>query len=151
MTKTVAKDIFGKKARVQLLINLINNSIQERLYPITYEVTKRFMSDFLKAQRLPIFDSLFQDLIEDTSRYEAKMALMMNLFPLMNKHQATRFMKIIEQILNEPAKNSIFRNNINPLRVGLMLYKILDEVQKEYSYSEHSTNLMKEKVTEQLQ
>jgi len=60
-------------------------------------------------------------------------------------------MKIIEQILNEPAKNSIFRNNINPLRVGLMLYKILDEVQKEYSYSEHSTNLMKEKVTEQLQ
>ena len=57
VTKTVAKDIFGKKARVQLLINLINNSIQERLYPITYEVTKRFMSDFLKAQRLPIFDS----------------------------------------------------------------------------------------------
>ena len=86
------------------------------------------MSDFLKAQRLPIFDWLFQDLKEDTSRYEAKIALMMNLFPLMNKYQATNFMKIIEQILNEPAKNSIFRNNINPLRVGLMLFKILDEV-----------------------
>lgn len=32
-----------------------------------------------------------------------------------------------------------------------MMFKILDEVQREYSYSEHSTNLMKEKVTEQLQ
>ena len=106
------------------------------------------MSDFLKAQRLPIFDSLFQDLVEDTSRYEAKLALMMNVFPMMNKHQASRFMKIIESILNEPAKNSIFRNNINPLRVGLMLYKILDDVQVEYNYSEHSTNLMKEKITE---
>lgn len=133
---------------MQLLINLINKSIESKLYPITYEVTKRFMSDFLKAQRLPIFDSLFQDLVEDTSRYEAKLALMMNVFPMMNKHQASRFMKIIESILNEPAKNSIFRNNINPLRVGLMLYKILDDVQVEYNYSEHSTNLMKEKITE---
>ena len=46
----------------------------------------------------------------------------------MNKNLAARFMKIIEQILNEPAKRSIFKNNINPLRVGLMLYRVLDEV-----------------------
>ena len=75
---------------------------------------------------------------------------MMNLMPLMNKNLAARFMKIIEQILNEPAKRSIFKNNINPLRVGLMLYRVLDEVQKEYSYSEHSTQIMKNKINEQL-
>ena len=74
----------------------------------------------------------------------------MNLMPLMNKNLAARFMKIIEQILNEPAKRSIFKNNINPLRVGLMLYRVLDEVQKEYSYSEHSTQIMKNKINEQL-
>ena len=40
--------------------------------------------------------------------------------------------------------------NINPLRVGLLLYRVLDEVQKEYSYSEHSTQIMKDKINEQL-
>jgi len=37
-------------------------------------------------------------------------------------------MKLMEQMLNEPASNSIFRNNINPLRVGLILYRVLEEV-----------------------
>jgi hypothetical protein len=97
-------------------------------YSITYEVVKRFMSDLLKAKYLPIFDQLFQHFVNDTSRYEGKLALMMNVMPLMNKNLAARFMKIIEQILNEPAKRSIFKNNINPLRVGLMLYRVLDEV-----------------------
>jgi hypothetical protein len=49
MVQTKEKDIFGKRARIQLLVNLINKSIENKLYPITYEVTKRFMSDFLKA------------------------------------------------------------------------------------------------------
>ena len=34
--------------------------------------------------------------------------------------------------------------------MGLLLYRVLDEVQKEHAYSEHSTNIMKEMVTEQL-
>ena len=32
-----------------------------------------------------------------------------------------------------------------------MLYRVLDEVQKEYSYSEHSTTIMKDKIDQQLQ
>lgn len=54
------------------------------------------MSDLLKAKYLPIFDQLFQHFINDTSRYEAKLALMMILIPLMNKSLASRFMKLIE-------------------------------------------------------
>jgi hypothetical protein len=57
----------------------------------------------------------------------------------MNKNLATTFMKIIEVVLNESANNSIFRNNINPLRVGLMLYRVIDEVEANYHYSENST------------
>jgi hypothetical protein len=37
-------------------------------------------------------------------------------------------MKTIEGVLNEPASNSIFKNNLNPMRVGLMLYRVLEEV-----------------------
>ena len=47
---------------------------------------------------------------------------------MMNKNLATRFMKIIEVILKEPADKSIFSNNINPIRVGLILFRVIDEV-----------------------
>jgi hypothetical protein len=66
------------------------------------------------------------------TRYEAKIALLIAMAPLMNKNLAISFMKIIEIVLSHPANNSIFRNNINPLRVGLMLYRVIEEVQTTY-------------------
>lgn len=52
--------------------------------------------------------------------------------PLMNRNLAIRFMKIIEVVLKQPSDQGIFTNNINPLRVGLLLFRVLDEVQTEY-------------------
>jgi hypothetical protein len=98
------------------------------MFDIPYEVTKRFMSDLLKAKYLPVFDGLFSQFKEDTSRYEAKLALLTNCMPLMNKSIAAKFMKIIESVLQEPASNSFLKNNTNPLRCGLMLYRFLVEV-----------------------
>jgi hypothetical protein len=86
------------------------------------------MSDLLKAKYLPIFQRLFNHFEEDMTRYEAKLALMLNCMPLMNKVIAAQFMKTIERVLNEPASNSIFKMNINPLRMGLILYRVLFEV-----------------------
>jgi hypothetical protein len=34
--------------------------------------------------------------MSDSSRYEAKLAILMNYIPLMNKEKATKFMKAIE-------------------------------------------------------
>ena len=76
--------------------------------------------------------------------------IMLNCLPLMNKNIAARFMKIIEGVLNNPADNSIFKHNINPLRVGLMLYRVIDDVQQEYGYSENSTTIMKDLCSEQI-
>lgn len=36
------------------------------------------------------------------------------------------------------------------MRVGLILFRVVDEVQKEYGYSEHSTSIMKETITDQI-
>ena len=84
------------------------------------------------------------------TRYEAKLALMLNMMPLMNKKIAAQFMKTIERVLNEPASNSIFKMNINPLRMGLILYRVLFEVQEMYAYSEHSTAIMMDTITESI-
>jgi len=78
------------------LIQLINQSIYLKKYDIAYEVTKKFKSDLLKIKVLPIFDSLFNHFNEDKTRYEAKIALVMNYLPLMNFKLANRFLKIIE-------------------------------------------------------
>jgi hypothetical protein len=75
---------------------------------------------------------------------------MLNIIPLMTKQTAARFMKTIEGVLNEPASNSLFKNNLNPMRVGLMLYRVLEEVQLEYAYSDHSTNLMQASIVESI-
>ena len=46
---TKDKSIFGRICRLNLLTELINQSVSKKLYNITYEITKRFMSDLLKA------------------------------------------------------------------------------------------------------
>jgi hypothetical protein len=82
----------------------------------------------------------------DLSKYEVKIALLQRLKPFMKKQQAEKMMKIFEEVLSEPAENSIFRQNINPLRVGLTLYKLIDDIQKEFGYSKYTSIYMKNKV-----
>ena len=57
----------------------------------------------------------------------------------MKNHEADNFMKTFDDVLDYPADRSIFRNNINPLRIGLMLYKTIDDIQKMYGYSAYCT------------
>jgi hypothetical protein len=66
--------------------------------------------------------------------------------PFMKKVQSEKIMKIFEEVLSEPAENSIFRQNINPLRVGLTLYKLIDDIQKEFNYSMYCSLYMKNKI-----
>ena len=109
------------------------------------------MSDLLKTKfTLPIFEQLFVHL-QETGRYSAKLAVIQDCIPLMNKKIASKFMKTIELVLDYPGSNSIFKMNINPLRTGLELYQVLDKVQEDHGYSEHLTDLMKERVDGQIQ
>ena len=59
-------------------------------------------------------------------------------------------MKIFEEILSEPAENSIFRQNINPLRVGLTLFKLIDDIQIQFNYSPYTSQFMKNQIEHQL-
>ena len=68
----------------------------------------------------------------------------------MNRNVATRLMKVIEGVLQESSDNSILKNNINPLRVGLMFYRVIDEIQTTFAYSEHSSKLMKDLLCDQI-
>lgn len=54
---------------------------------------------------------------------------MNNLSAQLKKNNVEVFFKQILSILDEPAENSIFKRNINPLRTGLILYKLVDDFQ----------------------
>jgi hypothetical protein len=68
----------------------------------------------------------------------------------MKKYQAEALMEIFAEVLRNPANESIFKQNINPLRVGLTLYKLIDDVQTEFNYSTYSSNAMKNLITQQI-
>ena len=139
--------MFQKVARIQMLIELFNSSVDCKKYDIAYELIRRFVGDFLRAQSLPIFGTLLQQFIDDTSRYEAKIALLLNLLPVMNRKVGSQFMKIMEEVLGEPASNSFFRNNVNPMRVGLMLIRAVTEVQETFGFSQNTTDIILEDLT----
>ena len=59
-------------------------------------------------------------------------------------------MKIIEGVVGEQAHNSVLKMNINPLRTGLMLYRVIDEVYHAFQYSAGTTQIMKDQLSEQI-
>lgn len=82
--------------------------------------------------------------------YEIKLTILSRLMLAMSNDQAESFMKIIENVLEEPPENSIFRNNINPLRIALQLYKIVTDIHLKFGYSEFATNAIKESISDQI-
>jgi len=125
-------------------------SIVMQEYDIGFEVVRAFLPDILQVPYLAVFDVLGDHFKNDLSKYEVKIALLQRLKPFMKKQQAEKIMKIFEETLSEPAENSLFRQNINPLRVGLTLYKLIDDIQKEFNYSPYTSQFMKNQIEDQL-
>ena len=59
-------------------------------------------------------------------------------------------MKIMEEVLAEPANNSVFKNNVNPMRVGLMLIRAVTEVHETFGMSQNTTDIILEDLTQKL-
>ena len=82
--------------------------------------------------------------------YEIKIILIQRLMPFMNKYQAVNFMKILEVALENKAQNSIFIHNVNPIRMGLNLYKLIDDLQRFSNYSNYCSSKMQEIILQKL-
>ena len=80
--------------------------------------------------------------MKNTMRYEAKIVVAMAALKLMSKREASALMRVIIIAINEPASNSILRNNINPLRVSLMLFRLTEEIRIVHNYSLHTCQVV---------
>lgn len=79
-------------------------------------------------------------------RYEAKIALALTMMPFMDRSVVGRLMKVIEGVLGKSASESMMRNNINPLRCAMMLFRLIRDAKQIFSYSEHTAAIMEEKL-----
>lgn len=139
---------FNSYCREKLIVSLLQNSIILQRYDISFEIVKCFLQDLLKINYLPIFEILLDQFKFDMSKYEVKIALLQKLKPFMKKYQADAFMEIFDVVLKNPADECIFKQNINPLRVGLTLYKLIDDIQHEFGYSSFSSATMKSLIAD---
>ena len=72
------------------------------------------------------------------------------MVPFIKKKQAQSFMAIFEKTLLAPPSNSIFRKNINPLRLGLVFYSVLDDFEKQFDNLIYSCQILKNVLLKQL-
>jgi hypothetical protein len=96
----------------------------------------------MKTKQFPFFVTLMEKMSEVTF-YEAKIELILTATPIMTRQEAFNLMRILVMVIDEHAHDSIYRKNIAPVRVGLLLYKLIDEVTRTFGYSEPSANGLK--------
>jgi hypothetical protein len=89
---------------------------------------KEYKSEILKFKNLKVLDKFFEHFETDSTKYEAKIYLLTLLMPSMSRKQAFAILKVLEGVIDESYENSVFYRNNNPIRVGLMLYKLLDDL-----------------------
>lgn len=95
---------------------------------------------------LPIFDNFIRQ-FEEPALYEAKIILFSELIPLMKHFHIKRFLRTIDEALDYSAENSIFRHNMNPLRVGLILYKLIQDLHDAFGFSENLRSQILTKIS----
>jgi hypothetical protein len=107
---------------------MLNQSIDLKFYDIAVELMKEYKNEILKFKSLKVLDKFFNHFENDPTMYEAKIYLLTLLMPSMSRKQAFQFLKVLDVVINQSYENSVFYRNINPIRVGLMLYKLIDDL-----------------------
>ena len=70
------------------------------------------------------------------------------LLPLVDKKQCEKLLNIIMDVLDESADNCVYKNNINPLKIGLMIYKMIDDIMVKFPSLDFLCNQIKDKLKE---
>ena len=122
---------FKQENRQGLIVAMMCESIMLQYYDIACDITQNFIRDMItfgKNSIIPVFSTFFDEFGSSTDKYESKLYLLSLLMPLMTNKMAQTWLKIIEEVLGESPDNSIFKNNINPVRIGLQLYKVIKQI-----------------------
>ena len=97
-------------------------------FDVCCNIASNFQGEILQIQQFPIFDVLLEK-CKDSDKFEAKLFMLELLRTRMKVRDAENFFKVFEKTINEN-DFYIFRSNINPIRCGLCLYKMIDDLEQ---------------------
>ena len=95
-----------------------------------------FREEILNYIYFPVFDVLLPLFRTELGHYEVKLNILQILIPIMKKNNVEKLFRYVSEVLSEPSDQSIFKHNLNPFRVGLILYKVIWDLQDHFNYSQ---------------
>lgn len=70
--------------------------------------------------------------------------------PRMKQREAEDFIKTFEKVIHDTAEESFFRYNANPIRCGLVLYKMIDDLENQFELKSYTSDKMKQKLYQDI-
>jgi hypothetical protein len=107
-------------------------------------VANEFHDELQRIHYHYYLDSLIDQFKKDMARWEMKLVLLRKVLKFLKKSQTETLVKTIESVLVDTDPScSIFKMSLNPLRTGLVLLRVIDEIETELGYPEYSVRNIK--------
>ena len=121
---------FTRYSRQKFLKAMITQAIDLQLYEVASELITKFLSIVLRFDSLPVIEIFIDNMKTNLYKYEARIHLLSLFIPIISRSQGEKLIETINDVINEPADANVYKYNINPLKVALMLYKLVDDTSK---------------------
>jgi hypothetical protein len=129
---------------------MLEQAILLEQYDVACEFMKEYKLEILKLKTLKAVDYLMKQMDGDPTKYEAKVYLATLLMPCMSRVQGQELTKILESMVSQSYEKNVFYKNINPIRTGLMVYKLVHDLHYHCDTADGVTTNLKQTVKEKL-
>ena len=119
--------------RLKLIKAVLRGSLLNESYDITLVTIIKFQKELNDVEIIPFLYILETKLESEYSKYEIKLQLLQQAIPLIKKQQAQRIVLILKNTLDLKPSESIFLKNINPLRLGLIFYSVIEDFKRKFN------------------
>mmetsp|Transcript_27176 Transcript_27176/g.41355 ORF Transcript_27176/g.41355 Transcript_27176/m.41355 type:complete len:179 (-) Transcript_27176:2259-2795(-) len=129
---------------------MLSEAIDLQYFDVASEIASTFLSTILKFYSLAAIDTLIEQVKSNPKKAEARIFLASQLIPIISRKQGEKLCLAMQEILGESSENSLYRFNVNPFKLSLMLYRLADDLCDKYSQLEFLTDSMKETLRDQM-
>jgi hypothetical protein len=113
-------------------------------YVVTLECCEMFAEEISRLPYLSFFAEILSDMESSVALFEIKLRIMQKILPFLKRKQIEALVDVLSRIIDLPARESIYCNNLNPLRCGLLLYQLFKDLEAEKGFSPYTCSQIRE-------
>lgn len=134
----------------KLILELVETSLNMKLYFVTYNAIHLFTDEIQEMKMTNYISIILNHLRRDPAWLEIKLILVHLVIDEMNYQNARAFIQTAKLLIQEGPYESYLKHNLNPIRVALMLYKTIDDINNRFGFSKNLILQLQERICEQL-